>query len=291
MNDRISCVKNNGYISVDFEMGRGLRQGCPLSPLLFVLAVELLAIKVRQDVTIKGISINNQSTKIRQYADDTTLLLKDNIDIREVLSRLKEFEYVSGLKINKSKSHLICPGNNALIGSVIEGIEVKKDVKILGVWFDNDVRAKNNLKNWDAKLKTTENALKKWSRRDLSIIGKILILKTFALSNFTYLMQSIGMPLEIMKKFNTVCFRFIWKKDMQDETRTFDKVKRDVMCNDYESGGIKMFDIEKHQDAFYLDWAEKYLKEDFRNGKIFQMKHSNTSEGEQFLREKYNINS
>ena len=54
---------------------------------------------------------------------------------------------------------------------------------------------------------------------------------------------------------------------MQDETRTFDKVKRDVMCNDYESGGIKMFDIEKHQDAFYLDWAEKYLKEDDKEWK------------------------
>ena len=89
MNDRISCVKNNGFLSGNFKMERGLRQGCPLSPLLFVLTVELLAQKIRQDKNIKGIIINTKSTKIRQYADDTTLLLKDNIDIREVLTRLE----------------------------------------------------------------------------------------------------------------------------------------------------------------------------------------------------------
>merc|ERR1712155_201899 len=99
MNDRISCVKNNGLLSGDFEMQRGLRQGCPLSPLLFVLAVELLAHRIRYDENIKGININTKTAKVRQYADDTTLLLKDNIDIREVLSRLKEFEFISGLKI------------------------------------------------------------------------------------------------------------------------------------------------------------------------------------------------
>ena len=147
MNDRISCVKNNGLLSGDFEMQRGLRQGCPLSPLLFVLAVELLAHKIRYDENIKGININTKTAKVRQYADDTTLLLKDNIDIREVLSRLKEFEFISGLKINKNKSYLMCPGNPGLVGSEIEGIKVSKEVKILGVWFDNDVQAKDNCRN------------------------------------------------------------------------------------------------------------------------------------------------
>ena len=267
MNERVSCVKNNGFVSGEFVMQRGLRQGCPLSPLLFVLAVEVLAIKIRQDIHIRGIIINKKSTKIRQYADDTTLLLKDAIDIREVLSRLKEFETVSGLNINKNKSYLMCPGNPALIGTKIQGITISKEVKILGVWFDNDIRAKNNKKNWEQKIINTKNILNNWNRRDLSTFGKILILKTFALSNYIYLMQSIGMPEKIMQELNTLFYRFIWKKDMQSDTRTFDKVKRNVMCNDYEIGGIKMFDLEKHQHAFYLDWAENFLKDEMNEWK------------------------
>ena len=261
MNDRISCVKNNGYVSHEFKMERGLRQGCPMSPLLFVLAVELLANKIRQDSNLNGIMINEKSVRIKQYADDTTLLLKDEIDIREVLSRLKEFENVSGLKINKNKSYLICPGNPLLVGSEIEGIIVSKEVKILGVWFDSDIRAKHNKKNWETKITNTKHILENWSKRDLSTFGKVLILKTFALSNFIYLMQSIGMPENIMRELNTLFYKFIWKKDMQSDTRTFDKVKRNVMSNDYEFGGIKMFDLEKHQHAFYLDWAENFLKD------------------------------
>ena len=275
MNDRISCVKNNGFLSGNFKMERGLRQGCPLSPLLFVLAVELLAQKIRQDKNIKGIIINTKSTKIRQYADDTTLLLKDNIDIREVLTRLKEFEYVSGLKINKNKSYLMCPGNPALAGTYIEGINVSKEVKILGVWFDNNVMARDNCKNWEGKIKSTQNILRSWNKRDLSTFGKVLILKTFALSNFIYLMQSIGMPKDVIKELNTMCYKFIWKKDMESDTKIFDRVKRDVMTNNYEDGGIQMFDLEKHQHAFYLDWAERFLKDDVKEWKEIPMESLN----------------
>ena len=110
--------------------------------------------------------INEKSVRIKQYADDTTLLLKDEIDIREVLSRLKEFENVSGLKINKNKSYLICPGNPLLVGSEIEGIIVSKEVKILGVWFDSDIRAKHNKKNWKTKITNTKYILENWSKRD-----------------------------------------------------------------------------------------------------------------------------
>ena len=69
------------------------------------------------------------------------------------------------------------------------------------------------------------------------------------------------MPENIIRELNTLFYKFIWKKDMQSDTRTFDKVKRNVMSNDYEFGGIKMFDLEKHQHAFYLDWAENFLKD------------------------------
>ena len=68
---------NNGLCSQYFNIERGVRQGDPLSPYLFVTAVEILAIAIRSQDDIKGIKLNNSETKLLQFADDTTIVLSD----------------------------------------------------------------------------------------------------------------------------------------------------------------------------------------------------------------------
>lgn len=69
---------NSGFMTNYFKVSRGVRQGCPLSPLLFVLAVEMLALKIRQDQLCRGIELpSGQTAKISQFVDDTTLILED----------------------------------------------------------------------------------------------------------------------------------------------------------------------------------------------------------------------
>ena len=72
-----SCVINNGITSNYFTLERGVRQRDPLSPYLFVVAVETLAITIRQNSMINGITIEKEETKLLQYADDTTAVLSD----------------------------------------------------------------------------------------------------------------------------------------------------------------------------------------------------------------------
>ena len=87
LSNRTCCARNGGYISQEFSMERGVRQGCPISPILFILTSELFAASVRADPKIKGIKLpySNIYVKLLHYADDITLLLKDLIDFREVL--------------------------------------------------------------------------------------------------------------------------------------------------------------------------------------------------------------
>ncbi len=79
-----SCVINNGLASDYFTLARGVRQGDPLSPYLFLLVIETLAISIRKDPEIEGIKICHNETKILQYADDTTAVLS-NLDSANVL--------------------------------------------------------------------------------------------------------------------------------------------------------------------------------------------------------------
>ena len=99
-------------------MERGVRQGCPNSPVLFILTSELFAASVRADSNIKGIRLPNSQKflKILQYADDITLLIRDLIDFREVLSRIKLFSKFSGLELNVNKTYAMKLGGESWVG-------------------------------------------------------------------------------------------------------------------------------------------------------------------------------
>ena len=108
-----SCVLNNGWASDFFGIQKGVRQGCPLSPYLFVLAVEVLAKAIRENKSIKGIFVNGKEIKLSQYADDTTLILDGTKEsLIASLKTLDDFYEVSGLKLNDKKTEAFWIGAN-----------------------------------------------------------------------------------------------------------------------------------------------------------------------------------
>lgn len=86
-----------------FTLERGVRQGDPLSPYLFVVAVETLAITIRQNSDIKGIYIEEQETKLLQYADDTTAILADTNSAKVLFELLNRFQTFPVLKLTAQK--------------------------------------------------------------------------------------------------------------------------------------------------------------------------------------------
>ena len=103
-NDISSCVYNNGKTSKYFRLYRGVRQRDPLSPYLFIIALNILASIIAQDDKIKGFKISSKEIKMAQFADDLTLMLSDLSSITEALSLLTKFGKYSGLKINNEKT-------------------------------------------------------------------------------------------------------------------------------------------------------------------------------------------
>ena len=105
-----SSVLNNGFSTNHFALSRGVRQGYTLSPFLFVLAVELLACKIRQDKEIQGINIFQRELKISQFADDTTLFNSNRKSVRRAINVLDNFSDLSGLRLNPSKTKALWLG-------------------------------------------------------------------------------------------------------------------------------------------------------------------------------------
>ena len=102
-----SCVTNNGYQSEYFYLSRGIRQGCPLSALLILLATEAVAIILCNLDCIHGININDTCIKLCQLADDMTLFVEDIDSICHAFSVFEEFYRYAGLKLNKAKTEAI----------------------------------------------------------------------------------------------------------------------------------------------------------------------------------------
>ncbi len=259
--DRKSCVQNGGYLSDYFKMERGVRQGCPISPLLFILTLELLARNIRKSDNIRGLQFGDRMIKIKLYADDATLFLRDMIDFREVLSRIKSFTFFSGLCLNKQKSAAMMIGDTTFKDKIKNGIKFFNKLKILGITFSNEYCANEIPENYENKIEQLERLCCLWGKRYLTIIGRITILKSFGISLFIYIMQSIGIGEAYLKRINTILYRFIWNPRAQKGKKVTEKIKREIINKSYELGGMNMLDIAKLQDSFLLKWADRLFND------------------------------
>ena len=103
-----SAVIQSGFLSEFFPVQRGCRQGDPLSPYIFLLCAEILALMLKSNEDIQGIKIGGEEYKLSQFADDTTILLDgQEKSLVETMKTLRLFASLSGLKINSSKTKAV----------------------------------------------------------------------------------------------------------------------------------------------------------------------------------------
>ena len=133
-----------------------------------------------------------------------------------------------------------------------------KQIKIRAIHFYSHVQAQNIDVNWESKTDNMKRTMKLWSRRNLSIYGKILRAKTFIMLQFIYTMQSVGIPDDILTKINRELFAFTWKNKYNNK-KTSEKVKCKILTQDIDKGGLKMTDMKTLQEALYLAWIPKLV--------------------------------
>jgi hypothetical protein len=185
-------------------------------------------------------------------ADDTTIFVEDLASLKCVLKLISLFHIFAGLKLNIKKTEAMWMGNLRNSKDTPLGLKWVNEVHSLGIFFSYDTDYVIQ-KNFTDKSKAFKKILDLWSQRDLSLIGKITILKSLAFSMITYQCCSLSVPTDFIDTINDIAFKFLWSNKK-------DKVKRKTIIADYENGGLRMLDIQTFIKAQQIMWVKRLFK-------------------------------
>ena len=248
-----SAVLVNGYISDTFQVSRGVPQGCPLSPLLYVLCIESFAVKIRSDPHIQGIVFpgSTHETRISLYADDNTGIVVTMTSIRKFLLVSELYGLASGSRLNLFKCTLTLLGAALLWDLPPDnfGITLVPFSKILGLRFGNcDIYNEN----WNPVLKKVEATISSFSQRRLSLRGKAVVLNTCVLSKLLYVGRILKLPDYFLHFINKYMFQVIWNKKTE-------WINRDTLYLNTTQGGIGLVNIAFKLKAFAIMHIIEFL--------------------------------
>ena len=202
---------------------------------------------LKSNEDIQGINIGGEEYKLSQFADDTTILLDgQEKSLVETMKTLRLFASLSGLKINGTKTKAVWIGSKKFSGETFNHRFKfewnQKEFFILGIRFSCNLNNMIKL-NYKEKLSQIEKELKQWSKRILTPLGRITILKTLIISKLNHLFISLPNPSD------------------------------EILVQDYSKGGLKMLNIKNYIVALKTTWIRKFVTKDSKYINIFETQY------------------
>jgi ribonuclease HI len=260
-------VTINGMMSSPYTVTRGVRQGDPMSCLIFNLAIEPLACTIRNSDKIKGYKIPGMDRElvVALFADDTTVYLLEGDRLKDLNDILQKWCSASGARFNISKTEIVPIGSEAHRKRVIEtrmlhdnnnkpeeSVQIAKDskwVRILGAPVGNHFEAELL---WSPTIEKIRKSLKTWSKARMTFQGKRIVIQMTVggMSQFRTAVQ--GMPQAVIKELNLMIRDFIW-----DGKRPL--ISLEHLHQPREEGGLDILDLELHNNAIDIERLKRYL--------------------------------
>lgn len=242
----------NGHLSSSFPIQRSVRQGCPLSMLLFVLYLHPLLSRLER---ICGEDL------VVAYADDVTVVCTSIQKIEAMRTLFTQYECAAGAKLNWQKTQSIDVGYIEGNPLTIPWLQSANTVKVLGVIFANSIRLMTKL-NWDEMVGKFSRQIWLHSLRSLTLYQKVTLLNTFITSKIWYL-SSILSPYSVHTgKITALMGTFLW-------SRVPARIPIQQLARDHQDGGLKLqlpalkckaLLINRHlQEIDSLPFYESYL--------------------------------
>ena len=253
----------NGYKSVMIKIARSVKQGDALSCALFILCMDPLMRKIEANREIESIPVPRSrysniaiNGKVSGFADDVGLAVKNSQNTIDAIFRdYSLFSELSGIELNIGKTEVLklnvnstnsafVPVNIRIMNKVVKTSE---SIKICGIVFSNSSTVSYQCNVLD-KIVKLEKQIIRWLPRYLSLEGKILIVKTFGLSQLIYSLQMCEIKQLDIKNVENIIFKFLWNNKWRGN-RAPDRIKRDFLKMPYDKGGLKVPDIKILEQA------------------------------------------
>ena len=252
-----SQVSQNGWISEPFPLQRGCRQGDPLSPYIFILCAEILSQAILNNKDIVGFRCQDVENKLTQFADDTTLFLDGSKQsLRATIKTLYVFEKVSDLKMNVSKTKAAWIVSKRFSDENIcheLGLDWVHSFTTLGISYNTRELQNIEEHNCKSKLIEIDKLFTKWGRRNITLIGRILIVKSLALSKLVHFFIALPSPNRtFIRELNKKFYHFIWNHKPP-------KIKRDTLELEVSEGGLKMVNFVQFDRSLKVKWLKTLL--------------------------------
>ena len=260
--DIYSKVILNGFISEQFPVERSVRQGCSLSPLLYVLCMEPFANRIRMSQMIRGLHLpgSMDDLKMCQYADDTNLFVRDITSVRHILILVELYELLSGAKLNKQKTFGMWLGKWKNGMDKPAGLNWTSNcTKFYGEYLGSE---EGDLKNWDIILSKFQNCVNLYSRRILSFRGRGVILKSVLCTPMWYVGNVLLMSDAVRIKLNRLLFQFLWNV-------TPEVLKRETLLHGFLKGGLDVVDLQTKLQSFLVKQVLQLIRGIECNWKYF----------------------
>ena len=257
-----SHINHAGNLLRLIDLGRGARQGDPIASILFVLSIEILLIAIRNNPKIEPyvlqMSVLSKSitTKVGAYADDVTIIMpRSERSMKEVVSTLDKFELIAGLKVNKDKTQVLRIGKGATSDKILcedLGLKWVTRLKVLGV--NLSAAPHEMMENLDEKISEIESLLNNFTYRNITVYGRIRVVKAIALSKVTHLIQIIPNPppTQILK-LQRIINKFIWTGPGQKKV----VIKKEAAELPPSRGGLAIPNIEHFWNGLKLAWLNR----------------------------------
>ena len=259
--DAKSCIMTNGVQSEYFDISRGIRQGDSLSALLYIIQFEPLAEKLRTSSSIEGISVDLQNCENRdltvkgcQYVDDSNIMLKSVEYINNFLDVVNEYENVSGSKINLHKTVGLVIKEN--METVFNDLRLSTGPeKVLGILLGKDNKHIDYIVFWETLIKRMKNKLDIWRSRDLSLEGKIHLIRSIAVSQILYAVEMKQISEKHIKEVDGILWNFLWSGKRC-------AVNKNICTLPRSMGGLGLVDLRTLVKVKRVKWVIRVLRDE-----------------------------
>ncbi|XP_018512128.2 uncharacterized protein LOC103853200 [Brassica rapa] len=240
-------VGYNGVVNGYFKGKRGLRQGDPLSPYLFVIAMNYLSMMLNEAARNEKIKYHNRCDRMKlthlSFADDLLIFIDGSLSsVQNVLQVLREFEHRSGLAVSFQKTSFYASGLSEEELSTIQAStgmhHGSLPFRYLGVPLNS---RKLSIVNCEPLLHQVKTRFSSWSVKSLSFAGRLLLIKTVIAGITTFWCSAFILPKACINKINSMCSFFLWKGNLEGHHSA--KVAWETVTLTKAQGGLGIKDL------------------------------------------------